>query len=63
MGELGYYLHPTISGDKIVFVAEDDLWSVGVEGGPAHRLTANPGIVAHRGLSAFLAGRLDDRFL
>jgi tricorn protease len=46
MGELGYYLHPTINGDKVVFVAEDDLWSVGADGGPAHRLTANPGIVA-----------------
>lgn len=47
MGELGYYLHPSISGDTIVFVAEDDLWSVGVDGGRAHRLTANPGLVAY----------------
>ncbi len=26
-----------------MFVAEDDLWGVGSEGGSAHRLTANPG--------------------
>ena len=47
MAELGYYLHPTIHGDRIAFVAEDDLWSVGVDGGHAHRLTANPGIVSY----------------
>jgi len=51
MGERGYYLHPTIHGDRIVFVAEDDLWSVDVAGGPAHRLTANPGTVAYPRLS------------
>lgn len=43
MAERGYYRHPTIHGDTVVFVSEDDLWSVDVAGGIAHRLTANPG--------------------
>jgi tricorn protease len=39
----GYYRHPTIHGDSVVFVSEDDLWSASVDGGSAVRLTANPG--------------------
>ncbi|MFZ0491670.1 MAG: peptidase, partial [Acidimicrobiia bacterium] len=41
----GYYRHPTIHGDAIVFVSEDDLWTVGLEGGGASRLTASPGTI------------------
>ncbi len=37
----GYYLLPTISGDTVVFVSEDDLWSVPAQGGIARRLTSN----------------------
>lgn len=41
----GYFRHPTIHGDKVIFVAEDDLWSVSVAGGPCSRLTSNLGEV------------------
>ena len=29
----GYFRYPTIAGDTIVFVSEDDLWAVPAEGG------------------------------
>ena len=38
--EAGYLRFPTINDDVVVFVSEDDLWSVPVEGGRAWRLTA-----------------------
>lgn len=43
----GYYRYPTVYKDKVVFVAEDDLWLVSSKGGIAHRLTANLGEVTH----------------
>ncbi len=47
----GYYRHPTISQDAIVFVCEDDLWTVPVDGGIARRLTSNLGEVSYPLLS------------
>lgn len=47
----GYYRFPTIQGDRVVFVCEDDLWTVPVEGGVAIRLTANLGEVTTPALS------------
>lgn len=41
----GYYRAPTIAQDTIVFVCEDDLWTVPVSGGVARRLTSNLGAV------------------
>lgn len=38
---LGYLRSPSIGGDTVVFVTEDDLWSVPAEGGRARRLTAD----------------------
>ena len=38
----GYYRFPTIHGDTVAFVCEDDLWVVPVQGGIPRRLTAAP---------------------
>ncbi|NJP04499.1 MAG: peptidase [Chloroflexaceae bacterium] len=47
----GYYRQPTVWQDMIVFVCEDDLWTVPLTGGIARRLTANPGQVSMPALS------------
>jgi tricorn protease len=39
----GYYRYPTIFNETIVFVCEDDLWTVHADGGVARRLTSNWG--------------------
>ncbi|MFQ3631484.1 S41 family peptidase [Roseiflexus sp.] len=51
MAPQGYYRWPTIHGDTVVFVCEDDLWSMAASGGVARRLTANPGSVQSPALS------------
>ncbi len=40
MSTQGYLRHPTLRGDTIAFVSDDDLWQVGAGGGVARRLTA-----------------------
>jgi tricorn protease len=39
----GYYRNPTLQKDKLVFVADDDLWEVPLSGGKPERLTAGLG--------------------
>lgn len=51
MAPQGYYRWPTIHSDTVVFVCEDDLWSIPASGGVARRLTANPGSVWSPALS------------
>jgi len=43
MHQTGYYQFATIANDSIVFVCEDDLWTVPAAGGLARRLTASTG--------------------
>jgi len=40
----GYYRYPSIQGDTVVFTSEGDLWTVGIRGGTARRLTSNPSL-------------------
>jgi tricorn protease len=47
----GYYHHPTVQGNQVVFICEDDLWSVSLEGGIPRRLTSNLGAVSSPRLS------------
>src|SRR3954467_5815467 len=58
---LGYLRFPTINADTVVFVSEDDLWTVPATGGVARRLTANlaevtrPRLSPDGGLVAFIS--------
>ena len=36
----GYFTQPTVFQNKLVFVSENDLWQVQIEGGQAQRLTS-----------------------
>jgi tricorn protease len=47
----GYCRFPTVRGDRVVFVCEDDLFTVPLAGGPARRLSANPGVPSRPVLS------------
>lgn len=48
---IGYYRHPALHGDTIVFSAEGDLWRVARTGGLATRLTSHPAEEAYPAVS------------
>jgi tricorn protease len=50
-GNSGYYRFPAIHGNTVVFTAEGDIWSVGVEGGAARRLTSHLGVESYSAIS------------
>lgn len=43
----GYCTWPDIFGDTVIFVSDDDIWSVGAGGGKPHRLTTGFGSVSN----------------
>lgn len=47
----GYYRFPAIHGNTVVFTAEGDLWSIGIEGGIARRITSHPGVESFAAIS------------
>lgn len=47
----GYYSQPSLAKQQLVFICEDDLWTVAVEGGVARRLTSNLGTVSSARIS------------
>ena len=50
-GVEGYYRFPTLHGDRIIFTAEGDLWSVSINGGQAQRMTTHLGDETHARIS------------
>ena len=44
---VGYYRQPTVFEDRVVFVSEDDLWEVSLDGGVTRRLTSGKGSASH----------------
>ena len=46
-----YLRQPTLCGDTLVFVSDDDLWRVDIRGGVAHRLTSGLSEPSHPALS------------
>src|SRR5918997_48732 len=50
-GNAGYLRFPSVSGDDVAFVSEDDLWLVSKAGGVAQRLTASSSEAGHPALS------------
>ncbi len=48
---VGYYRMPALHGTAVVFTSEGDLWTVGVDGGIARRLTSHQGLESRASIS------------
>ena len=46
-----YCRYPTVAGNTVVFVGEDDLWSVSLHGGVPRRITVGEGPASHPSLA------------
>ena len=46
MTQQGYYLSPTVCGNQVVFICEDDLWKAPLSGGVAERISSTKGIIS-----------------
>lgn len=60
----GFYRYPAVHDDTVVFTSEGDLWSVGIHGGTARRLTSNPGVesmalISNDGLNVAFVGQYE----
>lgn len=49
--ERGYFRHPALHGETIVFTAEGDLWKGTIQGGIAQRLTTHPATESRAAIS------------
>lgn len=50
-GRNGYYRFPALHAETVVFTSEGDLWSVGIRGGTAVRLTTHHGLETEAAVS------------
>ena len=48
---VGYYRMPALHGTSVVFTSEGDLWTVGIDGGIARRLTTHQGLETRASIS------------
>jgi tricorn protease len=60
----GYYRYPSVHGETVVFTSEGDLWTVGIRGGTARRLTSNSGVesmarISNDGLKVAFVGQYE----
>lgn len=45
--DVGYYINPTIFGQRVLFICEEDIWEVSDQGGLARRMTSGRGGFSH----------------